>query len=945
MTRSALLGTAFLLLAYPLVAQDREELKKARAALRKGEYDAAARMFERLSTARPEAWDPRSGWVRALLEQGRRDEAAGVCEAFLKTDPDHPGAAVAFAQAEMDRGAPERALERTARHLDSPRARALAARALEELGRIDEAVRMAAPLVDLHARSRDEFMKDDLFALAQGLVITARYSGKPDLYKQVVQVALPELLQADPGDGAVRAFLGRCFLEKYNRPAAAEAFQQALEANPNQAAALLGMARLHLSDHQGPPALKLCTKALEVNPSSEEAHALKAEALFIGRDREAALAAVDAGLGSNPRSVRLLALRSAIRHVRGDADAGRDAGRALEIRPKSPLPAWETARLLLLAGDRQFDEAQRFYRKAVEQNGAIPDLLIETGMNGLRIGDEETAKKLLEDAFAKDPFNVRVVNSVNLLRDFEKEFVLLEPPHFRVRLARSGRRWEEREVLALLDRAWTDMTKRYGFTPAEPVLVEVFPHHSDFSVRTMGVPGLGALGACFGRVVTTLAPRSRVKDADLGPYRWAEVLWHEMAHVFSLQVSGYRVPSWFTEGLATYEEGLGFRRARREADLEILLARHRGDLGGVTALESGRPSPNAILTVYLQGGQVCRFIAEKRGFEAIVTMLKAWSEKKKTPEVFREVLGQTVEEFDREFFAWLDARLAKLKLRRPQTEDPSKLLADATADPKDAVAAARMSFALLESGDESGAEKFGKRAVEADGASALARSAYGQALLKRREPETAVLHLGRGSDDFQTWDALGRALGQLGRWREAAEAFRKAAACFPAYLEDPSGGTVYHRLNEALLEIRDTAGAVKAFEEMIAADPLDFRSRLKLARLHEEKAEWAKMAVVLEEAAAIETRDLALLDLQASLHRGRKEHAAAVERTLAAVAILETDGSDEEGKGKAERFCAVGEGWLAQGEKAKALEYAQEALRLVSGLERARKLYEACRPK
>ena len=105
------------------------------------------------------------------------------------------------------------------------------------------------------------------------------------------------------------------------------------------------------------------------------------------------------------------------------------------------------------------------------------------------------------------------------------------------------------------------------------------------------------------------------------------------------------------------------------------------------------------------------------------------------------------------------------------------------------------------------------------------------------------------------------------------------------------------------------------------------------------------MATVLDEAAAIETRDLALLDLQASLHRARKEHSKATERTLAAISLLEADAKDDDAKGKAERFCAIGEDWLAQGDKEKAFDYAQEALRLVSGLERARKLYEASRSK
>ena len=33
-----------------------------------------------------------------------------------------------------------------------------------------------------------------------------------------------------------------------------------------------------------------------------------------------------------------------------------------------------------------------------------------------------------------------------------------------------------------------------------PVQVEVYPDHEDFAVRTMGMPGLGALGVTFGEV-------------------------------------------------------------------------------------------------------------------------------------------------------------------------------------------------------------------------------------------------------------------------------------------------------------------------------------------------------------------------------------------------------------------------------------------------------------
>ena len=73
------------------------------------------------------------------------------------------------------------------------------------------------------------------------------------------------------------------------------------------------------------------------------------------------------------------------------------------------------------------------------------------------------------------------------------------------------------------------LSARYGFTPNGPILVEIFPDHDDFAVRNLGLPGMiGALGACFGRVVT-----HRLADgaARPGTFSWQATLWHELAHV------------------------------------------------------------------------------------------------------------------------------------------------------------------------------------------------------------------------------------------------------------------------------------------------------------------------------------------------------------------------------------------------------------------------------
>ena len=58
-------------------------------------------------------------------------------------------------------------------------------------------------------------------------------------------------------------------------------------------------------------------------------------------------------------------------------------------------------------------------------------------------------------------------------------------------------------VPPLAQEALEALSKRWEFTPKGPILIEMFPRHDDFAVRTLGLPGMiGALGACFGRVVT-----------------------------------------------------------------------------------------------------------------------------------------------------------------------------------------------------------------------------------------------------------------------------------------------------------------------------------------------------------------------------------------------------------------------------------------------------------
>ena len=93
---------------------------------------------------------------------------------------------------------------------------------------------------------------------------------------------------------------------------------------------------------------------------------------------------------------------------------------------------------------------------------------------------------------------------------------------------------------------------------------------------------IGALGACFGRVVTLDSPRARPP----GKFNWEATLWHELAHVITLQMSKQRVPRWLTEGISVYEE----QRARPEwgREMEVEFAEAHGARRGREARRAER---------------------------------------------------------------------------------------------------------------------------------------------------------------------------------------------------------------------------------------------------------------------------------------------------------------------------------------------------------------------
>ena len=197
--------------------------------------------------------------------------------------------------------------------------------------------------------------------------------------------------------------------------------------------------------------------------------------------------------------------------------------------------------------------------------------------------------------------------------------------------------------------------KKYRMTLPGPVQVEVYPNHEDFAVRTMGMPGLGALGVTFGEVVAMDSPSARKP----GDFNWGATLWHEMSHVFILTATNHRVPRWFTEGLAVHEEGERSPEWRNRVTPEVLIAIREKKLLPVTSLDRGfvyPEYPSQVIVSYFQAGSICDFVKAKWGEDKLLDMVHSYAKLQTTPQVVEQDLGLPAEEFDKQYLAWIDKK-------------------------------------------------------------------------------------------------------------------------------------------------------------------------------------------------------------------------------------------------------------------------------------------------
>ena len=278
---------------------------------------------------------------------------------------------------------------------------------------------------------------------------------------------------------------------------------------------------------------------------------------------------------------------------------------------------------------RRYREATVLLRRAVEVQPDLWAAHAELGSNLLRLGLIDEARTHLQAAYSGDPYSPTTVNSLRLLDRIDDSRTQRKSGRRSARTTtkfacgciRKKPKCCAPYALDLTRRSIASFSQRYGFKLREPVTVELYPDHDDFAVRVAALPGIGLLGVTFGYVVAMDSPSGRAT----GDFHWGSTLWHEMAHVFTLEVTDHSVPRWLSEGISVFEEWRTGPTPGVAVPPDAIAALDKKQFLPIAELDSGfiRPSyPNQVQVSYMQSGLVCLFIEQRWGFEQLAALLR-----------------------------------------------------------------------------------------------------------------------------------------------------------------------------------------------------------------------------------------------------------------------------------------------------------------------------------
>ena len=588
--------------------------------------------------------------------------------------------------------------------------------------------------------------------------------------------------------------------ERFNNADAAGLFREALQKDPSNAEAYIGLARVSADSFDG-QATAYLRKAIALDQGRADAHELMAQLALENDDRDAASAEADKAVALQADALDAMATHAAIELL---SDRVPDAwfARIAAINPHYGEGYALVAHQLEM--HYRYEDAVTYYRKAIEAAPRFWPAHSALGIELMRLGKEDEPRQQLELSYNNEYRDAATVNSLRLL-DSYKNFETIRDGATILKLNKTEaallRPYMQPELHAILAAYET----KYRMELHGPVQVEVYPNHEDFAVRTLGMPGLGALGVTFGDVIAMDSPSARKP----GDFNWGATLWHEMSHVFILTATNHRVPRWFTEGLAVHEEGEHSPEWSDRITPDVLVAIRDKRLLPVSQLDRGfvyPEYPSQVIVSYFQAGAICEFIKEKWGEDKLLAMVHSFVKQLTTPQVLEQNLGLTPEDFDKQFLAWIDHKYGFDAAHFDEWRDQLKALVSAAQDKQYDTVLRDAPAVLALYPEYVGEANVYEYIADADKARGDSKA------------ETAILTAyehqgGQMPEMLKRLATLEEAQGQTD---EAVATLERLNYIYPVNDEE-----LHHRLGDLLYKEKRYDGAIREYNAFAASNPVD----------------------------------------------------------------------------------------------------------------------------
>jgi tetratricopeptide (TPR) repeat protein len=599
---------------------------------------------------------------------------------------------------------------------------------------------------------------------------------------------------------AVRVRWGLLLHERFNNTEAVDLFHEALAKDPSYAPAYYGLALVSADGFDG-RAPRYLAKALELDPKSVPTHELAADMALEDSDTTAAIKQADAALALAPDALDAMAIHAAV-ELLADRPPQPWLDRIGTVNPHYG-EAWSRIAYHLVQ-NRRYQDGVAYYRIAIERQPDLWSAHSQLGINLMRLGQQDEPARELQLAYDHHFTDTATVNSLQLL-DSYKNFVTIQDQTTILRLNRKEAELLKPYFEEQLHKAMATYNAKYKMTLPKPVQVEVYPDHEDFAVRTTGLPGLGALGVTFGEVVAMDSPSARKP----GDFHWAATLWHELSHVYILTATHDRVPRWFTEGLAVHEESQASPEWGDRVTPDILLALRDKKLLPVETIDRGfiyPEYPAQVVVSYFEAGSMCDYIAQRWSEGKLLDLVHAFAAETPTPQVIALTLGEPAEQFDEDFFAWLDHQFGP---QAAQLDAWKQGMADLSQ------AAKAKDFAAVISKGEAVKTLYPQYIGDANAYEFIAQAQLAQAN-KQASITALTQYQTMGGHDPSTLKHLAALEEEAGDKPAAAATLDRLNLVYPVADED-----LHRHLGHLWMDQKNYPGAIREFGSVLALHPLD----------------------------------------------------------------------------------------------------------------------------